>query len=347
MAPRIVHYKKLYSLLEQRIISGELRGKLPSIAELTDEFAVSHNTVKKVLDQLKLNGLVQGRQGKGCFVKESEPQRSNQLLVGVWEPDYEMFVNPFFVRALGALREELSRHHAVMKYYSDLEQIEPERLAALVIIDHISSKQLQMIRRRNPDCRLIQLNHHTENDLPSINSDNIDCGYRAMEYLYNCGHRRIGVIGREIYFYIFRERLDGVRRFAAAHPDITVEFTELEKRSIQELSANQAAMESTGGLLKKMPGITAIFAFTDVISLGVLSAMQRLKLKVPQDISLISVDNRDFSQVTNPPLTTFAEDAERLGQAAADLILTPEAPADNLYCCFPAKLIERGSVRKL
>ena len=97
-----------------------------------------------------------------------------------------------------------------------------------------------------------------------------------------------------------------------------------------------------------MPDITAVFAFTDVLSLGVLSALQQSGLRVPQDVSLISVDNREFAPLTNPPLTSFAEDAEGIGKKVAAIILDESSDSNKVEnYAFVPHLIVRKSVRNI
>ena len=65
-------YQALAESIRTRIISGDLKpgDKLPSISQLTQQFQVSYGTVRGAMLTLKAQGLVEGRQGEGVFVKE-------------------------------------------------------------------------------------------------------------------------------------------------------------------------------------------------------------------------------------------------------------------------------------
>src|SRR5699024_2932018 len=58
--------------------------------------------------------------------------------------------------------------------------------------------------------------------------------------------------------------------------------------------------------LAEHPKATAIIAYNDDVALRTLSALQSLGVTVPEEVSLIGVDNRPFSRDTHPPLTTVS-----------------------------------------
>ena len=49
---------------------------------------------------------------------------------------------------------------------------------------------------------------------------------------------------------------------------------------------------------------TAVIAINDLVALGALRQLQRMKLRVPEDVALIGCDNQFFTPFLNPPLTT-------------------------------------------
>jgi len=347
MAQRVVHYKKLYAELSARISNGDICGKLPSIAELIREFDVSHNTVKKVLDQLKQAGLIHGVQGKGCYtLGGNKTGRARQ--VGVWASNLEMLNSSFYVNCIAVMRSILLKHNVVTKYYDIFTLPDVAELDALVVIDHVNSGLKQLLENNIGGCRVIQVNISYFDNFTSVNSDNYSCGYQAMKYLYDHGHRKIGVLARELDFHFFKQRWAGAERFAEAHDDLKLSCVELSCDIICEKSPGIAAAEATYGMLAQMPDITAVFAFTDVLSLGVLSALQQSGLRVPQDVSLISVDNREFAPLTNPPLTSFAEDAEGIGKKVAAIILDESSDSNKVEnYAFVPHLIVRKSVRNI
>lgn len=60
-------YEQLAGLLRDRISSGELSGRIPSIKHLAQDYGVSHRTVERALDLLKQEGAVVAVIGRGYF----------------------------------------------------------------------------------------------------------------------------------------------------------------------------------------------------------------------------------------------------------------------------------------
>jgi LacI family transcriptional regulator len=65
----------------------------------------------------------------------------------------------------------------------------------------------------------------------------------------------------------------------------------------------------------------ALFCMSDSIAAGALDALKELSVRVPQDISLIGFDNRNFAAHQRPPLTTVALPLVEMGRLAGELLL--------------------------
>ena len=69
-------YLQLAALLRQRILSGEIASKLPSLTELTAETHLAVGTVRRAIDVLARECLVQRVPGRGTFVINSDSTRT-------------------------------------------------------------------------------------------------------------------------------------------------------------------------------------------------------------------------------------------------------------------------------
>jgi DNA-binding LacI/PurR family transcriptional regulator len=67
--------------------------------------------------------------------------------------------------------------------------------------------------------------------------------------------------------------------------------------------------------------VTAIFACTDAIALGVCRRLWQLGLRIPDDISLAGYDNIDLPSISSPAVTTVSQPARKLGREAAGMII--------------------------
>ncbi len=100
--------------------------------------------------------------------------------------------------------------------------------------------------------------------------------------------------------------------------------------------------------LKNSDGLpTAIFAANDLMAIGALKAFAQLKIRVPEDISIIGFDNIPFSDCTYPPLTTIAQPTYLMGQKAVETLLKViDKKKIKKSVELETELIERDSVSR-
>jgi len=79
--------------------------------------------------------------------------------------------------------------------------------------------------------------------------------------------------------------------------------------------------------------VTAIFAYNDMVALGVMSRLADRGVRVPDEVSVVGFDDIEVASMTSPPLTTVAIPVEAVARASAALLLsllaetTPQRPA--------------------
>jgi DNA-binding LacI/PurR family transcriptional regulator len=100
-----------------------------------------------------------------------------------------------------------------------------------------------------------------------------------------------------------------------------------------------------GTLLEQEP--TAVFCDDDVIAAGMYLAARERGLRIPDDLSVIGFDDMDFARVLDPPLTTVALDADRLGATSFELLETQmRGKRTRKQVVLPAELLVRGSTAR-
>jgi DNA-binding LacI/PurR family transcriptional regulator len=87
-------------------------------------------------------------------------------------------------------------------------------------------------------------------------------------------------------------------------------------------------------LLDRSDRPTAIFAFNDVIAIGVLHAAAELGLRLPDDLSVIGFDDIPAAAYSIPELTTVAQPIYAMGEQAANLLIRhirdSDAPVESV-----------------
>lgn len=95
----------------------------------------------------------------------------------------------------------------------------------------------------------------------------------------------------------------------------------------------------------------AFFTVNDLTATGVMKSLHEMKLRVPQDVSLIGFSNNLLSQVTNPTLTTVDQHGYQIGQTAIQLLLdrliNTKTQLPFIHQVIKTDLIIRESTRTL
>lgn len=167
-----------------------------------------------------------------------------------------------------------------------------------------------------------------DRDLPKLTnihrvlSNNYQGAYDAMRLLIDLGHRHIGVISGPPHSGAMVQRIRGTKQALA---DVG---RELPAEMLITASQEQAkeGLFRTGyvmahKLLHEQPQLTAIFALTDVMAIGVLHAAAELEMRLPDDLSVVGFDNIDLAAYSMPELTTVAQPVAEMGATASQILL--------------------------
>jgi DNA-binding LacI/PurR family transcriptional regulator len=159
----------------------------------------------------------------------------------------------------------------------------------------------------------------------------------AFGHLLELGHRRIGHLAASFDAPTFHLREAARRRVLAGaglDPDA-------QPRATTEIAID-SAREAAGPLLDERP--TAVFCDDDLIAAGLYMAARDRGVRIPGDLSVVGFDDMDFARALEPPLTTVALDAERLGAIAFELLEARMAGRrTRSSMVLPGELLTRGS----
>jgi LacI family transcriptional regulator len=178
--------------------------------------------------------------------------------------------------------------------------------------------------------------HHLGVD--AVVPDNVKLGALAAQHLVDFDHRNVLVAAGSDQLTTIADRLSGMRSvFAKAGARVTVlhdEFT-LE---------GGARVASRIGELTTRP--SAILALSDLMAIVVLQELRRQGMRVPDDISVVGIDDIKVSQSLAPALTTVAVPLTEMGEIAFSMLRKPSAarPRRRLVT---ARLVVRDSTARV
>jgi DNA-binding LacI/PurR family transcriptional regulator len=181
----------------------------------------------------------------------------------------------------------------------------------------------------------------TEDDINFVGFNNFKAAYSATEHLLSLGHRRIGlIVGPSEKMGRTRKRLEGYKQ-ALADYDIPFDQSIVVSTEPDFLEGKQAMRQ----LLTAKDPPSAVFAASDRLAIGGLQGIKEMKLKVPQDISLVGFDDVEFAAYCDPPLTTVRVPAKEIGILAVKVLhdaIVNRNQAIKQYC-LDTDLIIRAS----
>ncbi|MDY5842781.1 MAG: LacI family DNA-binding transcriptional regulator [Peptoniphilaceae bacterium] len=175
-----------------------------------------------------------------------------------------------------------------------------------------------------------------------IQTDHYKGACDAMQYLLNCGHRNI-------LFIAGPKSSDSAQFRKKAYFDV------MHQNHIEinpdEIKAGSFSIEHGFETVLSIPDIqryTAIFCCNDLIAIGAIAGLKKLSLQVPEDISIISIDDINLARITTPPLTTMNQGAYHLGQAGCEALIKiiHDEKIDPILT-IDQKMVIRKSVKKL
>lgn len=187
-------------------------------------------------------------------------------------------------------------------------------------------------------------------DLPGVtcvSKDNLSGAARAVRYLIERGHRRIGMISVRPRKMRLNERWAGFHAEMHRHGLLSeIAFVEEAGWDADTVSGGAAAAASL--LRKGLNGATALLALNDNMALGAIQVFQENKIRIPEQLSVIGIGNDSrVTELCRPALTTMALDNRRLGQLAMrallDVMRHPKA-GGNAVTLLPMTLCEGESV---
>jgi LacI family transcriptional regulator len=173
---------------------------------------------------------------------------------------------------------------------------------------------------------------------PSVIVDNRGGAQTMTEHLASLGHKRIAFVSGPPSVETSAHRLEGYQRGLAAAglpagPELVVEG------SFDMEGGRRAAAD----LLDRDPGVTAIFAATDVDALGVLLELRSRRVRVPDDVSVAGFGGGGFAALVDPPLTTMGARMHEVGLLGARMALRLTRGERVRSVLLPTELLVRAS----
>ena len=161
---------------------------------------------------------------------------------------------------------------------------------------------------------LVLVENHLNQKIPTVLGDNFMAGYMIMRHVLDYGHTEIAVLRGPTKYSSLVQRLRGIYA-AAGEVGMLIPREWMPKPVSGHPHKGYMQMQE---ILKLSHRPTAVVAISDKTALGAMEAAKEHGLRIPEDISIVSIDDISESAYTRPPLTTVRIPKYEMGVVAFD-----------------------------
>ena len=161
--------------------------------------------------------------------------------------------------------------------------------------------------------------HRQLENVTNITLDHDHCAHIALSHLKDLGHRKIAFMRGHPSSSDSADRFEAICKVSRelgieVDEDLVVQITSLD-------STAQLGYPFGKELLIRKKPFTALFAYNDISALGAMRAFQEAGLRVPEDISVVGVDDIQGAAFHSPGLTTVRQPLEKMGYISAETLI--------------------------
>lgn len=303
-------------------------GGRTTLAMLADEAGVSLSTISKVLNghsdvapatRRRVEGLLDAR----SYRRRGTALRESTLL----ELVFSDLSNPWGTEILGGVQDAAHEQGVSLVLSQSGERHEPapewlpgalrRRPVGVLLVSTEPTRQLRdQLTSRSIPFAVIDPAGELPDGVPSVGSTNWAGGLAATRHLIELGHRRIAAVTGWPHMLCSWARLDGFRSaMAAARLPVPDEW--VRTGDFLPSGGEAAARAFFSG--PERP--TAVFAGNDLQAVGLITVLESLGLRVPQDVSVVGYDDTAMTEWTRPRLTTIHQPIRRMAAETARIVL--------------------------
>ncbi len=340
-------YKVLADRLRASFSKSPPGTRLPTEWELAETYQISRQTVRKALDMLYQDGLIERRQGSGTYLCQQPPKGSRNIAVITSFVDDYIF--PVILHDVQTVFDEngyspliFATENQMHKERQILQRLLSENIAAVLVEGSktaLPNPNLDLYAKLSAQNIPVVFLHSAYTGLSGaicIADDNYGGGYTLTKYLYQKGHHTIAGIFKS-------DDIQGHERFrgyASALRDRGLDIIDAHCLWYDTDDRVQMIQDKNPAYLNQFiqtafPRCTAVICYNDEIAYYLIRQLLAAGYQVPQDIAVVSFDNSYFSDLSEVRITSLAHRPERIGKIAAQKVV-------SLLAGKPARPIQAG-----
>lgn len=311
--------------------------------------AVAAETRDRVLLAIEELGYRPNQAAQSLGFGRESPRALKQI--GIVVPSVDLFLRPYYTEILAGIHlqaHENSYHIRFIRFFDELHSpivfnslISDDAVGGLLLIalDQAlkTAKDRQMLAQMEARISNIICVEWQKDGLTSVFFDRQEAAAKATNYLISLGHRQIAYIGES------DQRVVGFRQAL-----LSAGLQQRGKGFLEPGANMRAGFLAAGRLMVAHPEVTAVVAGSDEVAIGILRCLSQKGIRVPDQISVASIDNLAMAEFANPPLTTVNVQKTAMGRRAVQLMIDQDRRPSSLdqgpfSIVLPTALVVRES----
>lgn len=329
-------YENLATHLTNLIASNLKKGiyKLPTEAELCEEYHISRQTVRQALSLLSKQGLITTRQGSGSYTTGLSADSSRNI-IGLLISSEQEYIYP---ELIADIRSVLSARGFSLKLYITANQHIRERTILEEILAHpIRGLIVEGCKSALPNPNLDLYERLHRQDIPlvflhgaysaltwavCIKDDNFYGGYILGQHLIAQGHTEIAAFFKMDDIQGI-ERYQGFMTYMRDTGHMVADerigwFTSSELESMEEKQDTRFLLEF---IRKQLKSCSALVCYNDEIAYHMIKELQYAGYRIPQDISVVCFDNSYLCELSAIRITSLTHNPHEMAECVSGCIL--------------------------
>lgn len=321
---------------------------------------VSRQTVRQALMKLENDNVIKRVRGSGTFVSSGTPAPRRTPAagsIGIVSTYFSDYIFPHIITGIESVLDDAGctmqlaiTHNLVAEETQALKSMLSNGVRGLIVepsksaLPNPNTGLYAEIRRSG--IPLVFFNAKYEwSDFPYVAMDDVAAGKMVTDFLFDCGHTNISCI-------FVLDNIQGHKRYRGFMESCIAHGRLDAEQNVLWYPASDGSKlfgYEKGHILNMLESSTAVVCYNDMLAVGLLQFCRENGIKVPDDVSVVGIDDSKYSSICDVPLTTSRHPHGKLGEAAAEALLrSMEAPGSaQSDILFKPELIVRDSVRKL
>lgn len=284
---------------------------------------------------------------KGNYGAETEAKTDGSIAVLFARTPYAL-TDPYFSQLLQSIENEISDRGYSIKYmYSAtdfenpavLQSLVEEKFKGIIILGRCSQRILEYLRRTGISLVYVGLNEF-DPGYDQVLCEGFNVAFEAVSYLIGRGHRHIGYVGEE-------DNEVRYKGYCAALSAAGIAFD--PRYTVEGLLSFEGGYAGAKKLISQADELTALFCANDITAIGAIRALVEEGYKIPDDISIIGIDDVAPAQFMAPTLTTVHIPINEMGSMTVKLLLDRIEGGHSLpvKMSLPFRIVERETCASL